>query len=225
MQVTPYVGDTSDDSDDYSRPSASRHQRTFFLDEPATLQPGTAVPSQPRFTTMRRVCANFFTFAFGVSLNFVYQKHGDVEMHVNREPRHPHQKGPSKADHVIIWMLNFASIYEISPDSPFVILPMSRIKDVYEIFKVDSDQSNEELPKASVGLVKCVAVLFRVRSLCPTFAAYGAGTSGLGTSSCASICVSRSVMSVSVFAKPGQPPDYVCVAMSVCLNIITCAQQ
>ena len=112
---------------------ASRH-RSYFLEEPAI-----AADCRQDLTVAARpinnlaVCAKFFTFATGKSLNFVYQPNQpgtqmrvDIETIIDR--------ATPKEDAVVIFMRDISRFYQLSPDDDCVYLPFPKRKVVHQIY-------------------------------------------------------------------------------------------
>ena len=97
---------------------------------------------------MRRVCRVFFEFATGTTGGGIYQRsvasRDFVVSSGNRQVRRRH-----KADGIEAWLGNFASFYQISPDSDYTYLPYANKEVVYGMYEEDMKRSG--MPVAKKG--------------------------------------------------------------------------
>jgi hypothetical protein len=115
----------------YDTPGLER-SRTYYLD-PQGFAIGSQLEVSPKPDGNNLVCAKFFTFATGKSMNFLYQPGRDEKKLVVDTEGTVWRKSP-KEDNIVIFLRDLSEYYQVSPDNNFIFLPFANRRVVHGIF-------------------------------------------------------------------------------------------
>ena len=122
---------------------------------------GELLPLQP--FSCRPVCVRFFTWALGVSRNKVYQpgREYDLNVTIPRARKIP-SATPSEKEHVIVdWLSELAKLYQVQPDSKFILLPFGSRAIAYHMYNRDREVEEKEAPGRAMNLPEVSLSWFR----------------------------------------------------------------
>jgi hypothetical protein len=126
----------------YNDPQLRERARRYFLDSPrqSVKVNGIRLYGMPNPKAKIAVCVKFFKFVIGKSTNFLYQPGYRGREMVETAAKFRFRRSP-KTDAVVLFMMDIAQYYQLSPDKKFIFLPFAKRQFVYDLYQEKADKA------------------------------------------------------------------------------------